>query len=120
MKNLLFIALLTALAFGSCVQETSTGIEYENMLGVQTKIEIYQADQSMVGKPSHRINREDLVYLETIYAKPFETLFIELPAGYIKTEYTPAGCWRVLPDIIALQEGHIQKDSLWFALPLWN
>jgi hypothetical protein len=105
---LIILGVLLLAAVLGCSRETTTGIEYKNKLNAPVKVEIYQ-------KQEH-----DLTLLETRYAKPFEIFLVELPAGEIKTEYTPAGCWRVLPEIITLEEGEVVKDSLWFALPLWN
>ena len=105
------IILIFLLALLSCESPSTTGIEYRSMLDVTAKVEIYQADES--GK----------ILLETIYIQPLASTLVELPAGETWTEYTPEGCFRVLPKSINLEEGDVYQDSLWFQLPLimyWN
>lgn len=122
MKRATFlIAVLIVIGLSSCQEEPVTGIEYRNMLDGPVKVTIYLAeDENILNLEMHQINSDDLTFLETFSAEPLSTTLIHLPAGLIKTEYTPEGCWRVLPAIIELEEGEIHQDSLWFALPLWN
>ena len=94
--------LLLALLLIGCEAE-QTGVVYRSMLDVPAKVEIYQDG-----------------LIETLYVAPFDEVFVELPIGEIRWEYTPQGCWRVLPGTVVLKEGEAREDSLWFKLPLWN
>jgi hypothetical protein len=95
-KKLLILAII---AF-SC-ESGPTGVEYTSRLPMSIKVEIQQ----------HGI---------TAYKKPGVDLFIELPPGKVQIRYTPSGCWTVILDTITIEKGCVYRDSLWFAMPLWN
>jgi len=122
--NRIGLILLIAFIFpllSSCEKEVITGIEYNNITDLKIKVTVYYLeDESILNLEMHQISYSDLTLLATFIMEPHTIFFQNLSPGFIKTEYTPEGCWRVLPDIITLDAGEIRKDSLWFTLSLWD